>query len=778
MRRRDQLSLTLQLSWHDNALHLWGVDATNGSVAPVFDVLRLVDHQLGRHISAAAVPGRIPVNPLAPFGQSIVPTLRVHLRVLADLPRGQVSESVAWFGAAADVVAATLRAGRVRPVLSIDGAVHVAHWVPVADHAIEDALTTLHGQMPPICGVTDMGRFFDAAVDAVARCSLSEQAWRPPQPRHGRGTEYRAAQATFRALASASGSVLYRSDDLAALGDLSRVLSHEADRAAGIPVLGAQLRLHLPDAIDDPWRLGLELVDLDQPDHWCRAADVLASTPLALDLARKADHLPRLHERLVDAGQLLGEHLGPLLAAFKGFLDDPAAEAELDVDEVETFLATAPDTLESIGIRLLGPEQLIRAKAGMHASATPRAASPTRGSFTAGALVEWSATVDDAPIDDAQLERAAAAGSSLIHVNGRWVRLDAKQVRATLDRLHRHRDEHAELDVASLMKLAAESVATAERGNAALALQGNGWIAELLAGLPDERLVEVREPDNFAGELRHYQRRGLSWMGFLGRLGLGGCLADDMGLGKTATTLAHLSTRAGPHLVVCPLSVVHNWYAESARFTPHLQVAIHHGTERARGDDAIGQLLPADIVVTTYGLLARDIDTLASVRWSTLVLDEAQAVKNHLTRAAKAVRRIDADQKVALTGTPVENHLGELWAILDAVNPGLYGSSTQFTDRYARPIQRNGDPAATAALRSLTQPFILRHTKADKSLLPELPDKIEQIAWATLTREQAAMYQAVVDRLLADANAATGMKRRGLVLAALTRLKQICNHPA
>jgi non-specific serine/threonine protein kinase len=161
-----------------------------------------------------------------------------------------------------------------------------------------------------------------------------------------------------------------------------------------------------------------------------------------------------------------------------------------------------------------------------------------------------------------------------------------------------------------------------------------------------------------------------------------------------------------------------------------------------------------------------------------VVLDEAQMVKNHATRAARAVRRLPAEQKLALTGTPVENHLGELWSILDAVNPGLYGSAKSFSDRYAKPIQRDGDPAATAALRTLTQPFVLRRTKADKTLLPELPDKIEKVAWATLTREQATMYQAVVDDLLANAQAAEGMKRRGLVLAALTRLKQICNHPA
>ena len=172
---------------------------------------------------------------------------------------------------------------------------------------------------------------------------------------------------------------------------------------------------------------------------------------------------------------------------------------------------------------------------------------------------------------------AAAAGTSLIHVNGRWVRLDTQQLRATLKRLHKQRAETGEMSAAALIRLAAESTADPS----SLEVRGEGWIEQLLDGLPDERLSEVDEPPEFVGALRHYQRRGLSWMQFLGRIGLGGCLADDMGLGKTATTLAHLATRPGPHLVVCPLSVVHNWYAEAARFTPHLQVEIHHGTDRA-----------------------------------------------------------------------------------------------------------------------------------------------------------------------------------------------------
>ena len=772
----------LQLTWRESALHLWAVDPGDGTVATSSELMRVADQQLGFHVSVLAATGRIVLDLPGIAGTTHAASLRVSPATLATFGPVSGSASIRWFAAVSDLAQRTVSAGRLRPILQIDGPIHHARWRPVMDESLANQLVALHAEMPPACGVDDPVPLFDMMVDAVARRQLSKLAWRPPQPRHGRGTDYRAAQSALRALASDSGNVLYRNDDIDALAELERTLAHELERASGMPVLAAQLRLQLPDGLDDPWLVSLELVDVDQPDRWCTAADVAAGTPLALDLARSSAHLPRLLDRLAEAGAELDLHLAPVMESLEGFGSDPAFAAELDIDDVEDFLTRAPEVLSRLDIRLLGPEQLLRAKTGVRANATPQALSANTGRFAAGALVEWNATIDDSPIDDAQLERAAAAGTSLIHVNGRWVRLDTKQVRSTLDRLHKHRDEHSELDVSTLMRMAAEASVTGNGadgdGDGEMTVGGDGWIADLLAGLPDERLVEVCEPDNFVGELRHYQRRGLSWMGFLGRIGLGGCLADDMGLGKTATTLAHLSTRPGPHLVVCPLSVVHNWYAEAARFTPHLQVAIHHGNERARGVDAIDQLIPSDIVVTTYGTLSRDVEALSTVRWGTLVLDEAQAVKNHLTRAAKAVRQIPALQKLALTGTPVENHLGELWSILDAVNPGLYGSHHQFSERYAKPIQRDGDPEATAALRTLTQPFILRRTKADKTLLPELPDKIEQIAWATLTREQAAMYQAVVDQLLADAQAETGMRRRGLVLAALTRLKQICNHPA
>ena len=782
MNATTAVSPELQLTWHDGALHLWALHRDDASVVHLVELIRTVDRVLGRHVSAAGTPARIPVELPAPLGLQPTPTLRVPLGVLADLAElsgagahaAVLTPTLQWFAHVAALAQSIVHAARIRPVLDVNGPIYVAHWVPVLDHSVSAALEPLHATMTPACGISDITALFVGVVDAMARRRLGDIGWRPSPPLQARGSEYRAAQATFRALSSAAGSVLYRTDDLGALGDLARTFEYELDRAHGVPVVAAQLRLHLPHEADDPWLLTLELVDVDQPERWCTAVDVITQTPLALDIARQPQHLARLRSRVDSAGQSLGIHIDALepLAA------DPGVSIELTVEQVEVFLTDAPTLLDELDVRLLGPEHLVRAKASVHATATPKVEAPTSGRFSAGALVQWDATIDDTPIDDAQLERAAASGSSLIHVNGRWVRLDAHQVKATLGRLHKQRKDHSELDVAGLMKLAAEAAAADNGADAGVALRADGWIAELLAGLPDEQLEELHEPDSFVGELRHYQRRGLSWMGFLARLGLGGCLADDMGLGKTATTLAHLATRPGPHLVVCPLSVVHNWYAEAARFTPQLQVAIHHGNERARGDTVADQLIPSDIVVTTYGLLARDIHALGEVQWGTLVLDEAQNVKNHLTHAARAVRHIRADQKLALTGTPVENHLGELWSILDAVNPGLYGSATQFNDRYAKPIQRTGDVAATAALRTLTQPFILRRTKADKTLLPELPDKIEQVAWATLTKEQATMYQAVVDQLLADAQAESGMKRRGIVLAALTRLKQICNHPA
>jgi SNF2 family DNA or RNA helicase len=281
----------------------------------------------------------------------------------------------------------------------------------------------------------------------------------------------------------------------------------------------------------------------------------------------------------------------------------------------------------------------------------------------------------------------------------------------------------------------------------------------------------------------------------LERLGLGACLADDMGLGKTATVLAllqyeHLTSTQktgkgkgrkaapGPTLVICPTSVAGNWARESERFTPELAVMMHHGATRSREATFEKLAAAADIVITTYALATRDRAVLAKVPWRRIVLDEAQNVKNPEAKQTKAVRSLSSPHKVALTGTPVENHLGELWSIMEILNPALLGSATSFRERFVIPIERFRDEEAAEQLRSLTRPFILRRLKTDRTIVPDLPEKMEMNELCTLTKEQVTLYQAVVDDMLRRIEEAEGITRKGLVLTAMLRLKQVCNHPA
>jgi SNF2 family DNA or RNA helicase len=253
-------------------------------------------------------------------------------------------------------------------------------------------------------------------------------------------------------------------------------------------------------------------------------------------------------------------------------------------------------------------------------------------------------------------------------------------------------------------------------------------------------------------------------------------LADDMGLGKTLQTLTLvLRDRGGPTLLICPMSVVGNWQREAARFTPDLSVHVHHGSDRLRDKDIMAA---ADLVITTYAVATRDAELLGQVSWRRVVLDEAQNIKNSATKQSAAVRSLPAEQRIALTGTPVENRLAELWSIVDFVNPGLLGTLSDFRKRFAVPIERNQDEDAAARLKRITGPFLLRRVKTDPTIISDLPDKIEMNVLCNLTAEQASLYQAVVDDMLVKIENSEGIERRGLVLATMTKLKQVCNHPA
>jgi hypothetical protein len=801
---RERAVHVAQGTWRSGSLHIWGWNGDSTASAAWlyggFGHNRWSGAENGWHDTPASYGELSRIELELPSGRrQSVPSVRLDpygaAVWLSDTPTDdELSASLAWFARLSALAVAHVTGGRLAPTIVDEGPFTVARWKPVVHHETELTLAAFDASAPPICrnGTrATASEMLTALVDGLARSLLHSMVWKPDLGRQ-RSAHVQVLRAVFTALARNDAVVRGGTSEFHHELELVRgLLDRHGERLAGRPVFAPRVRLTIPEDAGDPWEVTLEVYDELDPGRWCTADDVWNGSSVALDLARDERHLPRLQELVTELATTLAQHI-PGLA-------DLAAEhepcgVELDHTAADDFLDIAPHELALRGIALIGPEHLVAAKVSVRGRATPAPVDDRRQRFGVEALVAWSAVVDDTPISDADLARAEAAGARLLHTGNRWVRIDPAGLRRARTVLSEHRRDHASLDAVSLLRLASGSEGRAgattrgatagpvdDRFDASVdeVLDGtDGWVDDLLAGLPDDRLEEVHEAGTFKGELRHYQRRGLAWMQFLARLGLGGCLADDMGLGKTATTLAHLVERPGPHLVVCPLSVVHNWEAESARFTPSLRVVVHHGAERQRSGPALFGLDDADLVVTTYGLVARDLDSLTPVAWSTLVLDEAQMVKNPTTKAARAVRQLRAAQKLALTGTPVENRLSELWAILDAVNPGLLGSQQRFRERFGTPIERYADPAAAERLRRLTQPFVLRRTKADRRLLPDLPDKIEQIAFAQLTREQAALYQQVVDQLLHDAAHEEGMRRRGRVLAALTRLKQVCNHPA
>ncbi len=307
-----------------------------------------------------------------------------------------------------------------------------------------------------------------------------------------------------------------------------------------------------------------------------------------------------------------------------------------------------------------------------------------------------------------------------------------------------------------------------------------GAALEDLKILPDKPIVQ---PASFHGQLRPYQLRGLAWLEGLSRHGLGGILADDMGLGKTIQVLALLLHRQterpefGPAtLLVCPTSLLGNWERELAKFAPSLPVFVHHGNNRDRLPNTFK---PHTLVLTTYGVVRREEDTFASRSWGMVVVDEAQAIKNAGSAQAKAIRKLRGAFRLALTGTPIENRLTELWAIMSAGLPGYLGSESHFKERFANPIEKYRDPDAANELRQRIGPFILRRLKSDKAIIQDLPEKHEMKVFTTLSREQAELYQYRVEKMDEELDAASSsIERRGRILALLTHLKQICNHPS
>ncbi|MEV6122074.1 DEAD/DEAH box helicase [Streptomyces sp. NPDC052077] len=468
--------------------------------------------------------------------------------------------------------------------------------------------------------------------------------------------------------------------------------------------------------------------------------------------------------------------LAPLLSAAV-----PDA-VELTDQEVAGLLGAGARALAGAGVDVHWPRDLSRglttgAEIGPPEGSPGRDPGPSGGGtsfLSADALLpfDWWFALGGRRLTREELDRLAEADRPLVRLRDRWVLVDPEEVRRARARESR--------TVTPVDALAAALTGSAEVDGQLVEVRPTGPLAALRDRLTDPQAQEpVPQPAALAATLRDYQRRGLTWLVRMTSSGLGCCLADDMGLGKTVTLIAlHLhrqgdATTAGPTLVVCPTSLMGNWQREIERFAPGTPVRRFHGARRDPGD------LPGDgFVLTTYGTMRLDSARLAAVPWGLLVADEAQHVKNPYSDTARRLRAIGAGARVALTGTPVENGLSELWAILDWTTPGLLGRLGTFRRRYARAVEDGRDPAAAERLARLVGPFLLRRRKSDPGIAPELPPKTETDRPVSLTTEQTALYEAVTREALAEISGSGGTARRGLIVKLLTGLKQICNHPA
>ncbi|MFH1085224.1 MAG: DEAD/DEAH box helicase [Chloroflexota bacterium] len=526
---------------------------------------------------------------------------------------------------------------------------------------------------------------------------------------------------------------------------------------------------YLLQATDDPSLL------VPARDVWRESGHMLSYLNLRFD---------RPQEKLLEALGMAGRFAPPIERSLHQ--ETPEA-AILSPAEAYTFLRETARLLADAGFGVLVPPWWNRPDARLRARLRLQT-QPSSGRLGLDALVryDWQLALGDQTLTREEFERLAALKTPLVQVRGQWVLLRPDQVEAAVAFWEKQRLQGT-LSVGEALHL----LLGAEDAIAGLPVDEpelDETLADMLGRLSQPgRYVLLDTPSSLVGQLRPYQVEGLSWLAFLRRTGFGGCLADDMGLGKTIQAIALLLHERAqrpdlpPALVVCPTSVVGNWRRELQRFAPGLRTSVHHGVGRAEGDAFVSRAGASDVVISTYGLVRRDLPDLLRVSWSDIILDEAQNIKNPVTKQARAVRLLQGGGRFALTGTPVENRLTDLWSIMAFLNPGYLGTLEGFRRSLAMPIERFQDGEAADRLRRLVRPFVLRRLKTDPNVIRDLPEKVEYKVYCNLSREQATLYEAVVQeamRAIQEQSAHQGLRRRGLVLAMLTRLKQVCNHPA
>jgi non-specific serine/threonine protein kinase len=747
------------------------------------------------------------------LGPWVVPTATLGaadaVGFLLGLPRGDepglaIGDSLRFLAEVSKLALELLARGRVMPALARSEDRWVARWEPVAtDPGDAERLRLLAGSIPPLLraevGLSEYSRapekLVDGALgvflDACARRFLAE----PLLPRAARGRAPASVEAWITALTAADPVVAADGLALAALSEQLDAWRGAMEHYAAHRTFRTCFRLSAPEepvapfaeesaspVAGEPWRVEILLQAKDDPSVLVPAQDVWSSN---------GDGVRVLGRLIEDPQERLLGGLGHALRLWPDL--EPALHevaptgVALDTDGAFRFLREAVPALEQAGFGVLSPAWWSK-RLRLELTAEPfKEWEEGSGLFSLDGLCayEWRIAVGDATLSVSELRELAAMKLPLVMSRGQWIVLRSEDVEAAL-KFFEGRKERGEAPAAELLR---DSLAL-DSGRDQLPLteiQCTGWLSELLSRNGERKLRQIPTPTTFGGELRPYQQRGLAWLSFLSSLGLGACLADDMGLGKTPQTLALLLAeregrtsrkRLSPTLLICPVSVVGNWQREAERFAPSLRVLVHHGPKRSKGRAFTATARGADLVITSYALAVRDRETLAGAKWERIVLDEAQNIKTNDAKQTRAIRSLTARHRVALTGTPVENRLTELHSIMDFLNPGLLGPAATFKRCYATPIERYRDPHATERLRQATGPFILRRLKSDRTIISDLPEKLEMRIDCHLTKEQATLYQAVVDETIEKAEHTTGIERSGIILAALMKLKQACNHPA
>ena len=743
--------------------------------------------------------GRAQVEVVTPSGRRVVDGLRWPVlgcaQALALQPSAALATlpaSVACWAVASKLALGLIARERVVPTLAhVNGRIE-ARWsaalsapedasqvlalarsMPLSAHALPAHTSSDSGSLDVWAPEALLRAFLDAVIDALVRAS-SEVA---------RGT---GSKNDWRSRWQSALTSTERQFEARGFGERSLVadLQRWSDPAVGArDRLRACFRLELPAPDSQDFLLRFMLQSPDDASLLVSASEVWSARGVKLE---------KLGRAFRDPEESLLEALGRAARLY------PPIESALATQRPESlllgptaaygFLAETAALLSDAGFGVIVPGELTRngsrrLRLQMRAGSKSTTAGVVDGASELGLdtliAVDWQAAVGDEMISPRELAALAAQKAPLVQHRGAWIAFDPQELPEIQRRIMAGSQR-----VSLREALAAALDGETQAGALAARVSATGTFADLLERLRSAATTEASPPETLRATLRPYQARGLAWLSNLGGLGLGACLADDMGLGKTLQLLAALLRHAQvapddrrPSLLVAPTSVIGNWEREAARFAPSLRLLPHYGTDRAR-DAAALAAEPGALVVTSYGLLRRDAELLADVEWSSVALDEAQNIKNSASATARAARQLRASRRFALTGTPVENRLAELWSILEFANPGLLGPLERFRREFAVPIERYGNDEASTRLRRIVAPFVLRRLKSDPSVIQDLPAKNESTVVCTLTREQASLYQAVVNEELRRIESAEGMERRGRVLALLTFLKQVCNHPA